>query len=77
MDLGRSTRAGLADIGIDAIITMPNWFNTSSAGFTALSKFATDHKIPLAGGIDFMAQQGALFINTTDLANVGALARTG
>ena len=53
---------------------MPDAFNTSTAGFAVLNKFATDHKIPLAGGIGFMAQQGALFINTTDLANVGALA---
>ena len=69
-----ATRANSADIGIDAILTMPDAFNTSTAGFAVLSKFAADHKIPLAGGIGFMAQQGALFINTTDLANVGALA---
>jgi len=69
-----ATRANSADIGIDAIMTMPDAFNTSTAGFAVLNKFATDHKIPLGGGIDFMAQQGALFINTTDLANVGALA---
>ena len=69
-----AARTNSADIGIDAIITMPDEFNTSAAGFAVLNKFATDHKIPLAGGISYMAQQGALFINTTDLTNVGALA---
>ena len=69
-----AVRANSPDIGIDAILTMPDEFNTSTAGFAVLNKFATEHKIPLAGGIGYMAQQGALFINTTDLTNVGALA---
>ncbi|MFZ6027778.1 MAG: ABC transporter substrate-binding protein [Chloroflexota bacterium] len=69
-----TARDQLADIGVDAIITMPDEFNTSATGFTLLSEFATKHKIPLAGGITFMAKQGALFVNTTNLSNVGALA---
>jgi putative ABC transport system substrate-binding protein len=68
-----AARANLADIGMDAMLTMPDSFNTSTDSFAVISKFATDHKIPLAGGIGYMAQQGALFINTTDLTNVGAL----
>ena len=69
-----AARAQAADLGLDAIMTMPDEFNTSSAGFAALSKFAAEHKVPLAGGIAFMAKQGALFVNTTSLANVGGLA---
>jgi putative tryptophan/tyrosine transport system substrate-binding protein len=69
-----TARNELADIGLDAIITMPDEFNTSAAGFTLISEFAAEHKIPLAGGIGFMAKQGALFVNTTNLTNVGALA---
>ena len=67
-------RANSTDIGMDAILTMPDAFNTSTDGFAVLNKFAADHRIPLAGGIAYMAQQGALFINSTDLTNVGALA---
>lgn len=69
-----AARAQLSDPGIDAIITMPDDFNTSAANFEMISKFAAEHKIPLAGGIRFMAEQGALFINTTNLTNVGELA---
>ena len=68
-----AARAKSADLGLDAILTMPDEFNTSTTSFAVLSKFATEHKIPVAGGIAFMAQQGALFVNSTDLANVGAL----
>jgi len=69
-----AARAELSDLGMDAIITMPDEFNTSAANFELISKFAAEHKIPLAGGIGFMANQGALFVNSTDLTNVGALA---
>lgn len=69
-----AARAQMSDPGMDAIITMPDEFNTSAANFELISKFAAEHKIPLAGGIGFMTKQGALFVNTTDLANVGALA---
>ena len=62
-----AARAQAADLGLDAIMTMPDEFNTSSTGFAVLNKFATEHKVPLAGGIAFMAKQGALFVNSTDL----------
>jgi putative tryptophan/tyrosine transport system substrate-binding protein len=67
-----AVRANLADIGIDAILMMPD--NLNSASFPVLNKFASGHKIPLAGGLLAHAQQGAIFANTADLANVGALA---
>lgn len=67
-------RSQLADLGFDAILTMPDEFNTSAANFEVLVKFATDHHLPLAGGLDSQAKQGALFINGTDFKNVGALA---
>lgn len=69
-----AARAQLSDLGMDAIITMPDEFNTSAANYELISKFAAEHKVPLAGGIGFMAKQGALFVNTTDLTNVGELA---
>ncbi len=69
-----AARAKSADPGFDAIMGMPDDLNTSTAGFAIVSKFAAEHKVPIAGGIAFMAKQGALFVNTTDLANVGKLA---
>ena len=69
-----AARAGLADPGMDAILAMPDSFNTAPAGFAVLSKFAAEHNLPLAGGLAAQAAQGALFINGTDFKDVGALA---
>jgi putative ABC transport system substrate-binding protein len=69
-----AARAQATDIGVDAILTMPDDFNTSTASFGVISKFAADHKLALGGGIGFMTDQGALFVNSTDLKNVGSLA---
>ena len=65
-------RANLPDIGIDAILMMPD--NLNSGSFAALNQFAADHNIPLAGGLLAHVQQGALLANSADLTNVGALA---
>ncbi len=69
-----AARAQAADIGIDAIVTMPDELSTSPDNFAITNKFASEHKIPIGGGIAFQAKSGAVFINTTDMANVGALA---
>jgi putative tryptophan/tyrosine transport system substrate-binding protein len=69
-----AARANLVDIGVDAIIIMPDDFNASPDGFAVLSKFAADHKIPLAGGLPTMIQKGAVFANGPDLATIGKLA---
>ena len=69
-----AARAGSTDLGMDAILTMPDSFNTSPDGFAVLSKFAADHNLPLAGGLASQADQGALFINGTDFTSVGELA---
>jgi len=69
-----SARANLVDIGVDAILIMPDDFNASPDGFAVLSKFAADHKIPLAGGLPTMIQKGAIFANGPDLATIGNLA---
>jgi putative ABC transport system substrate-binding protein len=66
-----AARANSADLGLDAILTMPDEFNTSPAAFAVLTKFAAEHKVPLAGGVSYMTDQGALFVNTTNFAKVG------
>ncbi len=68
-----ATRSKSADLGLDAILTMPDNFNTTPDGFAVLSKFAAEHNLPLGGGVASQAQS-ALFINGTDANNVGALA---
>jgi putative ABC transport system substrate-binding protein len=75
-DLGAdlAARAQATNLGLDAIITIPDIFNTSTTNFAVINKFAADHKIPLGGGLNFMTTQGALFVNTADLTNVGQLA---
>jgi len=54
-------RAALDDIGIDAILLMPDILNHSPDGFGAILKFANEHKVPIGGGMDFTADLGALF----------------
>jgi putative ABC transport system substrate-binding protein len=69
-----AARETSSDIGIDAIFTMPDSFNVSTEGFAMFSKFAADHKLPLAGGIASQIENGALFINGTDSKKLGELA---
>lgn len=68
-----AARAKSADLGLDAILAMPDSLNTSPAGTAMLTKFAAEHKVPMAGGLASQAQ-GALFVNGTNLTNVGELA---
>ena len=68
-----ATRTKSADLGLDAILAMPDSINTSPAGTAMLSKFAAEHKVPMAGGLASQVQ-GALFVNGTNFTNVGELA---
>ncbi len=63
-----------ADIGMDAIILMPDIFNHHPDGWAVISKFAAEHKLPLGGSFLYTVEQGAVFGNANDLANVGVLA---
>jgi putative ABC transport system substrate-binding protein len=69
-----AARAASADLGLDAIITLNDGFNQGPAGYAMLSKFATEHKVPLGGGVLSTVQQGAVFGNSPDLIGVGELA---
>jgi len=68
-----AARAASSDIGIDAILIMPDNFNNSAAGFAALSKFATEHNLPLVGSLVSMTDS-SLFVNTIDNKSLGELA---
>lgn len=67
-------RAALDDIGIDAILIMPDILNNSPDGFGAILKFANEHKVPIAGGLDFTADLGAIFSFVPDNVEQGKMA---
>lgn len=49
------------DIGIDAILIMPEAISQSAEGWAAIKQFASDHNLPVAGNAFSQAEQGALF----------------
>jgi putative ABC transport system substrate-binding protein len=69
-----AARAASDDLGMDAMLTMPDGFNSSPDGVAMLSQFATEHKVPLAGSTIYTVEQGAVFGNANDLFEVGELA---
>jgi len=69
-------RAALDDIGIDAILLMPDFINHSPDGFAAIVNFANEHKVPIGGGANFTADLGAMFSFVPDFFETGMLAAT-
>jgi putative ABC transport system substrate-binding protein len=49
------------DIGMDAILILPETLSQSAIGYGNISKFAAAHNIPVVGNIMSQVQQGALF----------------
>ena len=74
LEMDLAMRAKSSDLGIDAIILMPDTFNHSPAGWTVIKNFAVKYKIPLAGSFLYTVEQGAIFGNANDLFKVGELA---
>jgi len=71
-DLDKHAQAG--DIGIDAVLMMPESLTATPEAFGAILKFANEHKIPIAGMLDFTADQGALFSYAFAIASMGVYA---
>jgi putative ABC transport system substrate-binding protein len=69
-----AARAASADLGLDAIILMPDGFNHAPDGLAALTEFAAEHKVPVGGSLLYTVEAGAVFGNANDLLEVGALA---
>ena len=67
-------RAGTADIGLDAILIMPELLSQSPDGWGVISKFAAEHKVPIAGSAAFEADAGAVFSYIPDNIETGKLA---
>jgi putative ABC transport system substrate-binding protein len=74
MQASLQARAALDDIGIDAILLMPDILDHSPDGFGAILKFANEHKVPIGGGMDFTADLGALFSFVPDNVLQGRMA---
>jgi len=58
-DLG--ARAQAEDIGMDAILIMPDAVSQSTESWAVISQFATEHNVPIVGNTVAQAKQGALF----------------
>jgi putative ABC transport system substrate-binding protein len=69
-----AARAAADDIGMDAMILMPDGFNHTTDGLAMLTQFAAEHRVPLGGSLLYTVQAGAVFGNANDLIKVGALA---
>jgi putative ABC transport system substrate-binding protein len=69
-------RSAQADIGIDAILIMPEFINHAPEGFQAIVDFTNKHRIPLGGGAPFTVDQGAIYTFHPDFFETGMLAAT-
>jgi putative ABC transport system substrate-binding protein len=56
-----AARAQAEDIGIDAILIMPDAVSQSTESWAAISQFAVEHSLPVVGNTVAQAKQGALF----------------
>ena len=67
-------RAALDDIGVDAILLMPEVLSQTPEGFEALLKFANEHKLLLGGTFKTTVYAGAVFGYATGSVEMGMLA---
>jgi putative tryptophan/tyrosine transport system substrate-binding protein len=67
-------RTQSADIGIDAILSIPEPLNVSPEAFAMISKFAVDHKVPMGGAFISAEGYGIVFGYLSDNVEVGELA---
>jgi putative ABC transport system substrate-binding protein len=67
-------RAASEDIGIDAILIMPEILTQSPDGFALITKFAAEHRLPVGGALAHTADLGAVFSYISDNAQQGMLA---
>ena len=66
-----AARAASGDVGMDAIILMPDGFNHCPEGWELISTFAAEHDVIIAGSFLYTVEQGAVFGNANDLFEVG------
>ncbi|NJN66325.1 MAG: hypothetical protein HC884_06230 [Chloroflexaceae bacterium] len=59
------------DLGIDAMILMPDGLSHSTEGWEMIRTFAAQHRIPVGGSFLYTVQQGAVFGNASNFFEVG------
>jgi putative ABC transport system substrate-binding protein len=64
-------RAALDDIGIDAILIMPDILNNSPEGFGAILTLANSNKLPIGSGTNLAVSLGSIFSFVPDNADQG------
>ena len=69
-------RSAMDDIGIDALLIMPEFLNHTPDGFAAILNFANEHRLPLGGGAPFTVDLGAIYTFHPDFFETGMLAAT-
>ncbi len=67
-------RAAAGDIGLDAILISSDDLSQSPAGWSLISRFAQEHRVPVGGGAAIQAETGAVFSYVTDYVESGKLA---
>ena len=67
-------RSASDDIGLDAILIMPDPLSHSSTSWPLISKFAKKHNLPIGGGASFTAEAGAVFSYVSNYVDIGKLA---
>ncbi len=74
IDRDLRARNKAADIGMDAILIMPDDYTQSPPGWEMVSRFAYEHKIPIAGAAHFETSYGAVFSYAPDNVEAGHMA---
>jgi putative ABC transport system substrate-binding protein len=69
-----AAREKLADIGIDAILILPEIISQSFEGWKVINDFASEHKLAIGGNAGEQADRGALFSYMPDNIENGRLA---
>jgi putative ABC transport system substrate-binding protein len=67
-------RAASSDIGMDAILIMPEVLSQTPDTYGVILKFANEHEVPIAGAMPYTADLGAVFSYTGDNIEMGELA---
>ncbi len=67
-------RAASSDIGIDAILIMPEILTQSPEGWEIIRNFAIKYKVPIGGSLVYTAEHGAMFSFIPDNLEMGNMA---
>jgi putative ABC transport system substrate-binding protein len=67
-------RSASSDIGVDAILIVPEPLTAAPDTFAVISKFAAEHKVPMGGALILAGDNGTVFGYMSDAFEVGELA---